>query len=105
MASNKAILLAFSAAQMGGLVLTAGAFWLTRTLPWRTRARIRAFVMAASFMPSIIIYFLFLHGVVSRPEIAVFGSTLFMYVLLFGAVPSVLIWVAVRRWWPRSAST
>jgi uncharacterized membrane protein len=102
LASNKAILLVYSGASMGGLVLTAGALWLTRTLPWRTRARIRALVMAASFMPSIIIYSLFLHGVVSFPEIAAFGSTVFTYVLLFGAIPIVLIWAAIRRSWPKN---
>lgn len=101
MESNKAILLLYSGVQIAGLVLTASAFWLTRTLPWRTRARIRAFVIAASFVPGIIIYFLFLHGVVSIPEIAVFQSVIFMYVLLFGAVPIVLVWAALRRWLPK----
>jgi hypothetical protein len=55
--------------------------------------------MAASFTPSLII--LELNGVVSAPQLMVWGSTLFMYALLVGAVLIVLFRTALRFWRPK----
>jgi hypothetical protein len=64
MASDKVVLIGYLGAWLGALVLTAVAFWRTRTLA--SRARIRALVIVASFAPSFII--LKFNGVVSTPH-------------------------------------
>ncbi len=99
MASDKVVLLGYLGTSLGGWVLTAVAFWLTRTLPWRRRASILALATAASFTPSFII--LRFNGVVSVPQLVVWSSTLFVYALLVGAVLFVLVWAAHRFWWPK----
>ena len=97
MASEKVVVLSYFGAWLGGLVLTAGAFWLTRSLASRTR--IRALVVVASFAPSFII--LKFNGVVSAPELVVISSTLFVYALFVGAALFVLIWAAFSFWRPK----
>jgi hypothetical protein len=99
MASDKVVLIAYLGTSLGAWILTAVAFWLTRTLAWRRRASILALVMAASFTPSVII--LKLNGVVSAPQLMVWSSTLFVYALLVGAVVIALVWTARRFWRPK----
>jgi hypothetical protein len=104
MASEEAVGFNFLASWLGGLVLTALTFWLTRILSWRARTNIRALVIAASFTPTVVLY---LHGVVFAPAIFVLASAPLMpehgwtYALMFGAAPIALVWSALRFWWPR----
>jgi|SRR5688572_10486122 hypothetical protein len=96
MTSDKVVLVGYVGASLGAWILTAVAFWLTRTLAWRRRASILALVMAAAFTPSFII--LRFNGVVSAPQLSVWASTLSMYALLVGAVLFVSIRAARRLW-------
>jgi hypothetical protein len=97
--SNLIIELIFLVTWLVGAVLTALTFWLSRTLPRRRSATIRALVLAVFFTPSIVVAFFYGGGVSPAPAILVLAmAPSWTYALLLGALPIALVWAALRLW-------
>jgi hypothetical protein len=96
--------LAFFGTWLVGIALTAIIFVLTRSLPWRARANLRALVVAAAFTPGVVLSH---SGAGLVPAILMLAWAPFMpqhggfSALLLGALPIALAWAALRLWWPR----